>query len=96
MFRSPEIIPKESHTDNIRQPPKTSLAANVRLSAQLLQTTWHQTELNFEADLEKLKSWASKFQLFSGQQVGCWEIQTTWLPNFLAQNHMLIKRIFKG
>ena len=43
-----------------------------RLSAQLLHTTWQQTELNCEADLKKLKEWSQKFDLFASKQVrGC-------------------------
>ena len=40
-----------------------------RLSAQLLQTTWSQSELQVESDLQKLRAWASKFELYSHQQV---------------------------
>ena len=40
----------------------------LRLSAQLLQTTWEQTELQVESDLQKLQDWSLKFDLFAGKQ----------------------------
>jgi len=40
----------------------------MRLSAQLLQATWGQTELNYYSDLKKLREWAQKFDLFNQQQ----------------------------
>ena len=40
----------------------------LRLQAQLLQTTWQQTELQIESDLAKLKEWARDFDLFVSQQ----------------------------
>ena len=43
------------------------------------------TELNFEADLDKLRSWASKFQLFSGQQVWCWKTPTSLWTKYLSK-----------
>ncbi|CAL1138958.1 unnamed protein product [Cladocopium goreaui] len=38
------------------------------LSAQLLQTTWNQMELQFQSDVMKMREWALKFELFSKQQ----------------------------
>ena len=39
-----------------------------RLNAQLLQTTWSQTEVQFQQDLLKLQNWAGQYALFSQQQ----------------------------
>lgn len=39
-----------------------------RLSAALLQTTWSQTELDVQSDLDALRQWASKFHVFASQQ----------------------------
>ena len=44
----------------------------MRLSAQLLQTTWNQMELQFQSDVMKMREWALKFELFSKQQVVCY------------------------
>ena len=60
--------------------------AGLRLSQQLLQATWGQTELNFESDLQKLQTWAQKYELFSQQQAFTinrvykllWLIEHTW------------------
>jgi hypothetical protein len=41
----------------------------MRLSAQLLHTSWQQLELQFESDMMKLKDWASQFNLFAAKQV---------------------------
>ena len=43
---------------------------NDRLSAQLLDTTWQQIDLDIANDLSKLRTWSEKFKLFSSQQVG--------------------------
>ena len=42
---------------------------HMRLSAQLLHTSWQQLELQFESDMMKLKDWASQFNLFAAKQV---------------------------
>ena len=47
-------------------------SCNMRLSAQLLQTTWNQMELQFQSDVMKMREWALKFELFSKQQVVCY------------------------
>ena len=39
-----------------------------RLSAQLLATTWQQTELQMEGDLAKLREWSKRFEVFASQQ----------------------------
>ena len=39
-----------------------------RLSAQLLQTTWDQTALQCENDLNKMKEWSKKYAMFSSKQ----------------------------
>ncbi|CAJ1431132.1 unnamed protein product, partial [Effrenium voratum] len=39
-----------------------------KLSAQLLQTTWLQTELSIRQDLQLLKEWSARFDLFASQQ----------------------------
>ena len=44
----------------------------VRLSAQLLHTTWQQTELQCQSDLAKLREWSHKFDLYATKQV--------WMP----------------
>lgn len=49
----------------------------IRLNAQLLQTTWQQTELQMKSDLELLKGWGRKFDLHASQQAGLimyWEM----------------------
>lgn len=60
-----------------------------RLSAQLLETTWQQNQLQCESDLTKLKDWASRFSMFTSKQVTrplikktCW-ILICWI--WLAQ-----------
>lgn len=40
-----------------------------RLSAQLLHTTWQQTELQCQSDLAKLRDWSHKFDLYATKQV---------------------------
>lgn len=42
--------------------------AGLRLQQQLLQATWAQTALNFDADLLKMNAWARKYDIFSQQQ----------------------------
>jgi hypothetical protein len=49
-----------------------SQATCLRLSKQLLDATWGQTELNFQQDLQKLSNWAQTFDLFSQQQALDW------------------------
>ncbi|CAL1129527.1 unnamed protein product [Cladocopium goreaui] len=44
--------------------PRTSR----RLSAQLLHTTWQQTELQIETDLSQLREWSQKFELYVNKQ----------------------------
>ena len=39
-----------------------------RLTAQLMETTWNQIELQVEEDLMKMRQWASQFHLFASQQ----------------------------
>jgi len=46
----------------------TSLLQQTRLSAQLLQTTWQQLELQIEQDMMKLQEWSNKFEAFSAKQ----------------------------
>lgn len=41
---------------------------SLRLEAALLQTTWSQTELNIQNDMNALRGWADKFKLFASQQ----------------------------
>ncbi|CAK9081705.1 unnamed protein product, partial [Durusdinium trenchii] len=48
--------------------PPVDLGNCIRLNAQLLQTTWQQTELQMKSDLELLKGWGRKFDLHSSQQ----------------------------
>lgn len=40
----------------------------MRLQEALLQTTWQQTELDMQSDLESLQVWAGKFNLWASQQ----------------------------
>ena len=47
----------------------------MRLSAQLLHTTWQQMELQFESDMLKLKDWANQFNLFAAKQVCFLELE---------------------
>ena len=54
---------------------RQSSLSNTRLSAQLLQTTWQQSKLQFESDVNKLKEWAGRWGLFSSQQVPRCKIQ---------------------
>ncbi|CAK9069243.1 unnamed protein product [Durusdinium trenchii] len=49
---------------------RTKLKDLVRLEAALLQTTWSQTELNIQNDMNALRGWADKFKLFASQQGG--------------------------
>ena len=53
-------------------------SCHMRLSAQLLQTTWNQMELQFQSDLIKMREWGKKFDLFSHQQV-CACVLTWWI-----------------
>lgn len=39
-----------------------------RLSAQLLQTTWQQFQLECDAELAKLSEWSGRFQLYASKQ----------------------------
>ena len=39
-----------------------------RLSAQLLSTTWQQTQLQMESDLEKMNEWARRFETMVAKQ----------------------------
>ncbi|CAK9081890.1 unnamed protein product, partial [Durusdinium trenchii] len=48
--------------------PPVDLGNCIRLNAQLLQTTWQQTELQMKSDLELLKGWGRKFDLHASQQ----------------------------
>lgn len=48
----------------------SSKTLDVRLSAQLLSTTWQQTQLQLEGDVQKLREWSARFEVFAGQQVG--------------------------
>ncbi|CAK9101478.1 unnamed protein product, partial [Durusdinium trenchii] len=41
---------------------------SMRLEAALLQTTWSQTELTIQSDINALRGWADKFKLFANQQ----------------------------
>ncbi|CAK9102257.1 unnamed protein product, partial [Durusdinium trenchii] len=43
---------------------------SMRLEAALLQTTWSQTELTIQSDINALRGWADKFKLFANQQGG--------------------------
>ena len=40
----------------------------IRLSAQLLKTTWQQCELDMNEDLQKLSTWANDFNTYASQQ----------------------------
>lgn len=40
----------------------------LRLSAQLLETTWQQTQLSIDADIAKLDEWSVRFATFASQQ----------------------------
>ena len=42
-----------------------------RLSAQLLHTTFQQTELQFDQDMAKLGEWARKFDMYAAKQADC-------------------------
>lgn len=50
------------------QPAMGYLFLPLRLSAQLLATSWQQTELGIQSDLLKLKTWAQEFDLFAQKQ----------------------------
>ena len=52
-------------------------STNLRLSAQLLQTTWSQAELQWEGDVAKLREWSARYELFSSQQAA-WVIETRY------------------
>ncbi|CAL1148298.1 unnamed protein product [Cladocopium goreaui] len=41
-----------------------------KLSAQLLNTTFQQTELQCESDMVKLRDWAQKFEVYAAKQAG--------------------------
>ena len=55
-----------------------------RLSAQLLNTTWQQTELQCESDLAKLQEWSQQFEIYAAKQV--WDIQNTPFSSSNLQN----------
>ena len=44
------------------------LYACARLSAQLLHTTWQQTELQCDSDVSKLKEWSHQFEMYASKQ----------------------------
>ena len=41
----------------------------LRLSAQLLSTTWQQTEMQIQADLGKMREWSDRFETMTSKQV---------------------------
>ncbi|CAK9102569.1 Uncharacterized protein SCF082_LOCUS47960, partial [Durusdinium trenchii] len=45
-----------------------SVKKAAELEAALLQTTWSQTELTIQSDINALRGWADKFKLFANQQ----------------------------
>ncbi|CAK9105262.1 Uncharacterized protein SCF082_LOCUS49072 [Durusdinium trenchii] len=47
-----------------------SVKKAAELEAALLQTTWSQTELTIQSDINALRGWADKFKLFANQQGG--------------------------
>ena len=54
---------------------------STRLSAQLLNTTFQQTELQCESDMVKLRDWAQKFEVYAAKQV--WVVETSHVhPTF--------------
>lgn len=44
------------------------LVLTPRLSVQLLNTTWQQSELQCEGDLAKLTEWCQQFEIFASKQ----------------------------
>ena len=42
-----------------------------RLSAQLLSTTWQQTEMQMQEDLRKMKDWSNRFSTMAAKQAHC-------------------------
>ena len=40
----------------------------LRLSAQLLSTTWQQTQLQIDSDLSKMREWAKRFETMVSKQ----------------------------
>ncbi|CAK8999273.1 Uncharacterized protein SCF082_LOCUS5988 [Durusdinium trenchii] len=59
--RYKEIVPKHFLDATLPEIEKS-------LQQQLLQATWAQTALNFDADLLKMNAWARKYDIFSQQQ----------------------------
>lgn len=61
------LQPLKRYQDEVEK--ATSLRAE-QLSAQLLNTTFQQTELQCESDMVKLRDWAQKFEVYAAKQAG--------------------------
>ena len=69
----------------------SSMDSVARLSAQLLQTTWEQCQLQVEGDLGKLADWAAKYQLFAGKQA---INHFTMLPSWFSHQVLINKPFY--
>ncbi|CAL1127223.1 unnamed protein product [Cladocopium goreaui] len=68
MIFNTHLLKYNSEEDKKSSDRAAQLLGQNWLSAQLLQATWGQTELNYYSDLKKLREWAQKFDLFNQQQ----------------------------
>ncbi|CAK9071136.1 unnamed protein product [Durusdinium trenchii] len=77
--------------------PPASLSKILRLSQQLLQTTWQQCQLQIDGDLLKLKDWAGAFNLYAQQQAALdykhindrYMKGKEWLAGFTKEKHTM-------